>query len=711
MQAGKSSGVHRYWPQLDGVRALAIAGVVAFHLGSLSGGWVGVDVFFVLSGYLITSLLLGDRAQKAFAGLRGFWARRARRLLPAVLLLIVALSIFAALGGPGLVPAQLRSPALATLFYVANWQQIVAGHGYFAQFTAPSPLQQTWSLAIEEQYYLIWPLLLGCLLFVSGRWGRRGGRIVLGSTLVLAVASAAWMGVAAHILGPNRAYLGTDTRAWELLIGGAAAMAWRLADRRPTDQSRLWSVLGPIGLVGIVVGACLAGGPPWWIWNGGLVGIACCAGVVIVSVLRAPTSPLARILSFGPIRWVGLISYSLYLWHWPTIVLMTPDTTGLSGTSLLLSRLGAMTAASCASYYLVERPLRRADWAGWARRLRVQPVSFAALGVGVTAVAILLGTVGPPQATSSRVSLAQIAAQTAKSVSAERALGAGAGPTTTTVPPASQFDLPPASPSSPYRLWIFGDSVMQDASLGVSAALGATGEVTTIENSAIGGWGMWSDTNWPDDANPTGYRPQIVIGTWSWDNQVAQTNPVAYQQRLQSSINTLLQDGVELVVILQFPQPGPDNVTTSQLTYLQREADWAQMNESQAAWDTAAEQAVAAFPGHALYLRTNELFAPNSYFSAWMKTPQGTWIRARKLDNAHFCPYGAAELGALVDEELTPILHLGPMATGWELGNWTQDARYNDPAGACPADQPPTPDYNGIQVPAVDPGYAAAAAP
>jgi peptidoglycan/LPS O-acetylase OafA/YrhL len=225
----------RYEPQWDGIRALAITSVVAYHLGYLPGGWLGVDTFFVLSGYLITSMLLA--ADRPPGNVLAFWGRRARRLLPAVLVLLLVLSVYALVGGPGLVPAQLRSPALATLFYVANWQQIAAGHSYFAQFTAVSPLQHTWSLAIEEQYYLVWPLLIAGILFVVGRrrWSRRA---LLGATLTLAAASAVWMGVAAHHFGSNRAYLGTDTRAWELLIGGAAAMIWPPGRAAPEGGGR-----------------------------------------------------------------------------------------------------------------------------------------------------------------------------------------------------------------------------------------------------------------------------------------------------------------------------------------------------------------------------------------------------------------------------------------------------------------------------------------
>ena len=206
----RSVALKRYVPQLDGVRAVAITLVVIYHLGHLRGGWLGVDVFFVLSGYLITSILLAEERPPGNVG--SFWGRRARRLLPAVLVLLVALSVYAWAAGPGLVPAQLRSPAEATLFYVANWQQIAAGHSYFAQFMSVSPLQQTWSLAIEEQYYLVWPLVIaGTLFLVRRRREWRGA--LLGITVALAVASAIWMGIAAHDLGSNRAYLGTDTRA------------------------------------------------------------------------------------------------------------------------------------------------------------------------------------------------------------------------------------------------------------------------------------------------------------------------------------------------------------------------------------------------------------------------------------------------------------------------------------------------------------------
>jgi len=687
-----------YWPQLDGVRAVAISAVIAYHLGYLPGGWVGVDIFFVLSGYLITTILTSHDG--SWRRLSTFWGGRARRLLPAVLVLLLALSIYAWVRGPGLVPAQLRTPALATLFYSANWQEIHAGSSYFTQFTAPSPLQHMWSLAIEEQYYLVWPLLLGVLLFATRtRWIRHQKRTLLLCVVTLALLSAAWMGVAEHLYGPNRAYLGTDTRAWELLLGGAAALLWPPGSA--VTRRRPWAVLTALGVAGVVAGAWWSGGPPWWTWDGGLVGFALCAGLVIVGGIRAPNSPVARFLSLGPVRWVGLISYSLYIWHWPVIVLMTQDSTGLAGAELLVVRLGAMVAAACASFYLIERPLRRADWRRLRSRLHVPAPSFALAGLAVTAVLILGGTVGPQRAPSAVVSIPALASRPdppATPAASARSTGSpgSAAPVQTAAP---VLDLPPASTANPYRVWIMGDSVMNDASLGVQAALQATGEMSVVLNTAFPGWGLTTDSGWPAQAPHliATYHPQIVIGTWSWDDTEAADTPSLYEQRLQAALRVLLTpgDGVEAVVLLQFPQPGPATEITNVAA---RNAAWLHQTTVQDDWNAEANQATMAFPGHALYMTTSQLFAPGGQFYTWFKTPTGQWVRARKLDNTHFCPYGAAEFGAFITEDLTPQLHLSPMKPGWEFGAWTHAPRYNDPPGACPADQPPS-GYQGLTVP------------
>ena len=626
-----------YLPQLDGVRGVAIGVVVAYHLGYLGGGWLGVDVFFVLSGYLITSILL--EKSDHLSGVRAFWGRRARRLFPAVLTLLLCLSVYTWLGGPGLVPAQLRSPALGTLFYTANWQQIVAGHGYFAQYTAPNPLAHTWSLAIEEQYYLIWPLLLGALLLpersLKTQFRRR---FLIFCTLALAALSAVWMGVAAHIFGVNRAYLGTDTRAWELLLGGALAMAWP-ANSPTSGRSPAWRWAAPIGTVILTAGIWTAGGPPQWIWDGGLVAIALGAGLLIVGSIRAPNVFPANFLAARPVRWFGTISYSLYLWHWPAIVLINPDTSGLSGFPLLATRVAAMTSASAVSYYLIERPLRLFDWAGSARRFHAPAVGFASLGIAVTAVVILAGTIGLPRAGSSVVPVAMLPAPASQQIK-------------------TPVDVPPASAASPYRAWIFGDSIMFDGSPAVTAALQATGEVSVVADSAFPGWGLTTDTAWPAEARSLIQRdhPQIVIGTWSWDSSAALNTPESYLQRLEGAMTLLLapDSSVKLVVLVQIPQTGPA-LTISEPA--PRAEEWGSRTRAQLAWDDAARQAVGAFPLHALYLTTDQIFAPGGRFYTWFHTSNGAWLRSRKVDNVHLCPFGAAELGALLTADLTPELH------------------------------------------------------
>jgi peptidoglycan/LPS O-acetylase OafA/YrhL len=668
--------VNRYWPALDGVRALAVSAVVAYHLGYLPGGWLGVDVFFVLSGFLITTLLLREHGETGSVVRVRFWARRAKRLLPAVLLMLAVLGVYAWAGGPGLVPAQLRSPALATFFYVANWQQLIAGHGYFAQFSSPGPLLHTWSLAIEEQYYLVWPFLLALGMWALGR--RRGvTRPLVAATVGAAAASAAWMGVAAHVWSANRAYLGTDTRAWELLVGGAAAMLWP-AGARAVSSRRGWAVASVAGLVGVGAVLARAGGPPAWIWDGGLVAAGLGSTAVIVGVLRAPRGPVARVLALAPLAWLGRISYSLYLWHWPVIVLVNQSTTGLSGAALVVLRVALMLAATCASYYLIESPLRRADWAAWRRR------ALAPAGALATAALVVVGTTAPVSAGAAPVSHhGNPATVTATVGSVPAALPAGRVP----------------SPSDPLRVWIMGDSVMFDSAAGLTAALDATGRATVTADSSFGGWGLSTDHVWPSDAQRIirQYRPEVVIGTWSWDDGLAAGDPPAYRTRLEQAVRTILTpgDGVDLMVLLEYPPTGPSPAVSDPVA---RAAKWKQQLQVQGAWDRVARSVTDAFPGHAAYLRTTPVFAPDGRVMTWMRVSGPTWIRARKLDNTHMCPYGAALFGSAVVTAIEEPLLLGTMNPGWETGAWTHDGRYNDPPGACPADQPP-PGYTGIPLP------------
>ena len=240
---------------------------------------------------------------------------------------------------------------------------------------------------------------------------------------------------------------------------------------------------------------------------------------------------------------------------------------------------------------------------------------------------------------------------------------------------------------------------MQDSAPGITAALEATGDVRVVANSSFGGWGLSTDKTWAADLPQIirTWHPEIAIGTWSWDDELAQQNPDAYLAELVDALRTILTpgDGIDLVVLLQFPQVGPNPNFIDPVT---EAADWKSANARQIIWNTIASEAVQFFPGRALFLPTTQLFAPGDRFFTWVRTAAGSWIRARKLDNTHVCPYGAAQVGSLVDDDLTPVLGLAAMAPGWENGDWVHDANYDDPPGACPDDQPP-PGYRGIPVP------------
>ena len=365
--AGYAHGsAYAYRPALDGVRALAVTAVLVFHGGVawLPGGFLGVDAFFVLSGFLITSLLLVEHAGRGRIRLGAFWLRRARRLLPALLVVLLAVVVaFRDLLAAAEL-AMLRTDALAALAYVANWRMIYRGDDYFARESAPSPLQHTWSLGIEEQFYLLWPLIVVGLLALGPRWRRRGA--VLALCLAGAAASAICAALLFDPLAINRAYFGTDARAQALLTGCALGvlLSWWGEDRgrRPG-----WVVDGAANaaLVGVVAIGWLwlnADGTDPWLYRGGFTLGALAVAAVIAHAVLSPGAVVARVLSLLPLVWIGKISYGLYLWHWPLFQLLNAERTGIAGPGLLALRLAATLAVSVVSYILIEQPVRTGRW-------------------------------------------------------------------------------------------------------------------------------------------------------------------------------------------------------------------------------------------------------------------------------------------------------------------------------------------------------------
>jgi peptidoglycan/LPS O-acetylase OafA/YrhL len=371
-----------YSPGLDGLRAFAVIAVLLYHanLAWIPGGFLGVEVFFVISGYLITALLLAEWRQRGRIDLKTFWLRRARRLLPALYVLLVVTLAFAVVFLPGEV-AGLRGDVLAAFGYVTNWYLIYGQESYFEAVGRPSLLQHLWSLAVEEQFYLIWPPILALGLCIGAT--RLRGRRVLTVVLFGAVASAVTMALL-HVPGadPSRIYYGTDTRATGLLCGAALAFLWSPGHKfRPSearhhrlrlpDRSRFrrrWGWTAPLLLD--VVGAAALGTLVWFcvylgefqpfLYSGGfaLVGLATTA--TIMAVVHPHSLIGSRFLGSPPLHWVGVRSYSIYLWHWPVFMVTRPELdVPIEGLPLLALRLTTTLVLSDLSYRYIETPIRR----------------------------------------------------------------------------------------------------------------------------------------------------------------------------------------------------------------------------------------------------------------------------------------------------------------------------------------------------------------
>jgi peptidoglycan/LPS O-acetylase OafA/YrhL len=365
-------------PALDGLRGLALAGVLAFHAETpVVGGFLGVDLFFVLSGFLITALLVSEHERTGRIDLRAFWVRRARRLLPALFLVIIAIALYAKAFAKRDELHSLRWDALATLGYVANWRSIYADKSYWDLFASPSPLQHTWSLAIEEQFYVVWPLAVFAAL---RRFGRRGA---IAMTATLAAASAGAMLMLYDPERTSRVYFGTDTRATGLCMGALLALLLPLASIRRSQRAvRALDVAGIAASSGIAASWLAFGADDALLYRGGFWITQLFALVVITCAVIGRESVVARALSNRPLRWLGTISYGAYLWHWPVHVVVTSDRVHLQGLGLEALRLFVTLAVATASYTWIEAPIR----AGRMRLVEAKPVIFAAAALSVVLV-------------------------------------------------------------------------------------------------------------------------------------------------------------------------------------------------------------------------------------------------------------------------------------------------------------------------------------
>ena len=415
---------------LDGLRAIAVAAVVLFHVlpDTVPGGGVGVDLFFVISGFLITGLLFTERDSTGRVRLGSFWARRARRLLPALAVLVLACcSAALVIGGDVLVGIGRQVLGAAT--FSSNWLAIANGSSYFTG-TTPELFKNLWSLAVEEQFYLVWPFVVLLVVLLRRTWMR------LVIFLIVAAASAAAMIILySPTVDPTRIYYGTDTHSFGLAIGAALAVAThgitgsRLA--WPRWRYRFVIGVGVVAVLALLGAAALLPSDSPITFQGGLVGVAVVTAVAIWASI-IPGSPLGRALDFAPLRWVGQRSYGIYLWHWPVIVLVvaalpslqdSPSTSWLIGVIAVAISVGA----AALSFQFIERPIRRRGFRAWlatgfgagARRgLRIAAgclvVAIVAAGVGATSVSIASEpTVGKAQA---EISAGQLAIAKARSL-------------------------------------------------------------------------------------------------------------------------------------------------------------------------------------------------------------------------------------------------------------------------------------------------------
>jgi peptidoglycan/LPS O-acetylase OafA/YrhL len=554
----------RYAPGLDGVRALAVLAVFTYHLGTdqLVGGFIGVDVFFVLSGYLITSLLMVEVTRTTTVCLRGFYERRARRLLPALVAVLLTMGAIGAVWLPEQA-ARLRGDTLAALGYLTNWWLIHEQTSYFGVGERPPLLLHLWSLAVEEQFYLVWPLLLIALV----RW--RSGK---GLTVIL-IAGIAASAVAAGLLydpwaDPSRVYYGTDTRAAAPLVGALLAVhvrPWRPGSRhhRPLGAG-WWDLLGVAGLAGLGIAAWMVTERDPLLYRGGFLVVALLSAAVVASAGRSD-SRFGRALGTQPLRWLGERSYAIYLWHWPVCVLTRPeldvDLTGWANTAL---RLAVTLALAEVSYRLVERPVR----VGPLFRLPGRP--------------------GPRYATVSVVSLVIVSTaivgwQLTATADAHRVAAPGgvpigtdplptfgpipAGPSDPASKPGSAGPSGPASRrATPVRVAIFGDS--QGRSL-YSARPGGIGAYLDLSDQSIPACGIlrgrvtsrsgerfdltsscpnWLN-KWRDDAK--GVKPDValvVIGAYDvFDLRTGQTTLTFGTPEWDANFLATLRTGLDAI--------------------------------------------------------------------------------------------------------------------------------------------------------------------
>jgi peptidoglycan/LPS O-acetylase OafA/YrhL len=647
---------------LDGLRAIAVGLVLAGHGGipGVGGGFIGVDVFFVLSGFLITSLLLDELGRTGRIELTGFWIRRARRLLPALVLMVLTVA-----AARELLPSQaltgLRNDAIAAFLWVANWRFVAQKTDYFTQGAPPSPLQHTWSLGVEEQYYFVWPIvLIAVTLLLAARARRYFGRATVGgarfATFVVATVGALASAALAIVLASNttrdRIYFGTDTRAQALLTGAAAAA---LLVRDWPSLNRGWCLIGTrwgrrvarflplLGVAGLAAATHYATGSAGEFRHGLLIGVAIASVVVIAPVAMEQRGAIARVLALPPLVWLGTVSYGVYLWHWPIFLALNGERTGWSGLPLFAARCAATVAVAATSWWLIERPIRR-----W-RPSRVPLLPLAAATVAsAAAVTLLVVPVGTGPGLREAGLPPGVSAVSAVSPS----------------PPGGSHPGPvgPRDPHRPFTVSVFGDSIgwtwmrylpstpgfafLDHTVIGCSLVRGTPYRYigqTLDQRPECDGWPIrWSAQIGQDQPDVA----LLIIGRWEtvdrvnegqWTHIGDPTFDAYLNGELQRALNILGATGVRVMVATVpysrggekpdgrlYPEDQPDRVNL---------------------WNTMLRKTVAQHGGVQI-LDLNKKLCPDGVYTAKV---DGIKVRS---DGVHLTPEGVKWLTPWLEESL-----------------------------------------------------------
>ncbi len=348
----------RYMAGLDGLRAIAVLAVIGYHLNLsfMQGGFLGVSIFFVLSGYLITNIISSEWERSGKVDLKNFWLRRMRRLFPALFIMVVLVVCYVTLFDSGRLTS-IKGDAITSILYINNWWLIFHKVSYFAKFGPPSTFGNLWSLAVEGQFYLIWPLVL----IISFKYLKKKRYIVF-LTLLLAIASALAMGMLYEPgMDPSRVYYGTDTRVFGLLLGSALALILpsdKLSSNMSRNKRLILDVIGFLSLLSIFIMFIYVNQYDTFVYRGGMFLLSVIAAVTI-AVSAHSSSFLGKALGCFPLRWLGARSYGVYLWYFPVLILTTPpvNTEGINPIRAVL-QIFLIILISALSWRYVEDPIR-----------------------------------------------------------------------------------------------------------------------------------------------------------------------------------------------------------------------------------------------------------------------------------------------------------------------------------------------------------------